>query len=84
MSGDTAMRDVGNSMPVPEFETTAFTTPSKPLSESKVAIVTSAALHRQDDDGFTAGDTGFRSIAKDDRDLVLGHWSPNFLSLIHI
>lgn len=77
MSGDTAMREVGNSMPVPEFDATAFTKP-KPLSESTVAIVTSAALHRHDDEGFAAGDTGFRSIAKDDRDLVLGHWSPNF------
>ena len=27
---------------------------------------------------FTAGDTGFRVIDRERRDLVLGHWSPNF------
>jgi D-proline reductase (dithiol) PrdB len=78
MSGDTAMREVGNSMPVPEFETTAFTPLAKPLSESTVAIVTSAALHRHGEDGFTVGDTGFKDIERADRNLVLGHWSPNF------
>ena len=77
-AGDTAMRDLGASMPVPEFESTAFTTLTKPLSESTVAIVTSAALHRQGEDGFTVTDTGFKSIDRADRDLVLGHWSPNF------
>ena len=78
MAGDVAMRALGEGLPVPEFETTAFTVPSKPLSESTVAIVTSAALHRQGEDGFTIGDTGFKDIARADRDLVLGHWSPNF------
>ena len=78
MSGDVAMRDLGTSLPVPEFETTAFTAPTKTLSESTVAIVTSAALHRQDEDGFTPGDVRYRAIGRADRDLVLGHWSPNF------
>ena len=78
MSGDDAMREVGKQLPVPEFETTAFTVPTKPLSESTVAIVTSAALHRQDDEGFTPADTRFKTIDRADRDLVLGHWSPNF------
>lgn len=78
MSGDVAMRDLGKSLPVPEFETTAFTVPKKPLSESTVAIVTSAALHRQGEEGFNPADTRFKSIGRADRDLVLGHWSPNF------
>ena len=78
MPGDTEMREVGNSMPVPEFETTAFTPMAKPLSESTVAIVTSAALHRHGEDGFTVGDTSFTDIDRADRNLVLGHWSPNF------
>ncbi len=78
MSGDVAMRELGQHLPVPEFETTAFTTPAKPLSESTVAVVTSAALHRQGEDGFGPADTGFKEIDRADRDLVLGHWSPNF------
>ena len=77
MSGDAAMRQVGASLPVPEFDHPAFTTP-RPLAESMVAIVTSAALHRMDDHGFTQGDTSYRSLDRADRDLVLGHWSPNF------
>ena len=78
MSGDDAMREVGRQLPVPEFETTAFTVPTKPLSESTVAIVTSAALHRQGEEGFAPADTRFTTIDRADRDLVLGHWSPNF------
>ena len=78
MSGDTAMRKVGTDLPVPEFETTAFTALSKPLAESTVAIVTSAALHRHGEEGFSVSETGFRDIDRSDRNLVLGHWSPNF------
>lgn len=78
MSGDAAMRAFGEQLPVPEFETTAFTKPVKPLERCTVAIVTSAALHRPDQEGFSPGDVGFRDIDRADRDLVLGHWSPNF------
>ncbi len=78
MSGDVAMRAFGEQLPVPEFETTAFTKPDKPLEECTVAIVTSAALHRSDQEGFSPGDVGFRDIDRADRNLVLGHWSPNF------
>jgi D-proline reductase (dithiol) PrdB len=77
-TGDAKMRSLGATMAVPEFEQPAFTTPARPLAESTVAIVTSAALHRMDDDGFTQGDTSYRTIDRSDRDLVLGHWSPNF------
>ena len=72
------MRELAASMPGPEFETTAFTTPSVPLGEARVAIVTSAALHRPSDDAFTPTDTSFRTLASGDRDFILGHWSPNF------
>ena len=77
MAGDVMMRDVGDGLPVPEFATTAWVTP-KPLAESTVAIVTSAALHRRSDEGFQPGDTEYRLLPTDARDLVLGHWSPNF------
>ena len=78
MSGDDAMRGLGAKLPVPEFETTAFTAPSKPLSGSTVAIVTTAALHRQGEEGYVPGDVRFKELDRSDRDLVLGHWSSNF------
>ncbi len=78
MSGDAAMRAYAATLPVPEFERTAFTPLRKPLSQARVAIVTSAALHRPDQDRYSQGDTGFRALDRADRELVLGHWSPNF------
>ena len=77
MAGDVMMRGVGDGLPVPEFETPAWVDP-KPLAEATVAIVTSAALHRSSDAGFQPGDTEYRLLPSDARDLVLGHWSPNF------
>ena len=61
----------------PTPENPAFVIP-KPLSEAKVAIVTSASLHHEDDDDFAPSDTGYRILEKDRRDIVVGHWSPNF------
>ena len=61
----------------PTTENPAFVIP-KPLSEAKVAIVTSASLHHEDDDDFAPSDTGYRVLEKDRRDIVVGHWSPNF------
>ena len=48
------------------------------LSDARVAIVTTAALHRAGDEGYTNTDTSYRVIERRDRDLVMGHWSPNF------
>ena len=61
----------------PTPENPAFVIP-KPLSEAKVAIVTSASLHHEDDDDVAPSDTGYRVLEKDRRDIVVGHWSPNF------
>ena len=77
MNGDQAMRAYAAGLPAPEYPSPAWVTP-KPLAESTVAIVTSAALHTPDDDSFSAGDTSYRVLARDRRDLVMGHWSPNF------
>lgn len=77
MNGDQMMRAHSASLPAPQFLNPAFVIPP-PLSSATVAIVTSAALHTADDAGFAGGDTGYRLIASDRRDLVLGHWSPNF------
>lgn len=77
MNGDKMMRAHSASLPGPVFDNPAFVTPPV-LAAATVAIVTSAALHVAGDEGFSAGDTGFRMIDRDRRDLVLGHWSPNF------
>jgi len=71
------MRSHAGSLPAPEFPNPAFVTPV-PLAQAKVAIVTSAALHRASDTAFAQNDTSYRSIPREARDLVLGHWSPNF------
>jgi len=61
----------------PVFETTAFTTP-RPLAEATVALVTTASLHYADQEDFAPGDTGYRVLDGTRRDLMTGHWSPNF------
>lgn len=76
--GDAAMRAYSAQQPVPEFDTPAFTSLGTPLPKARVAIVTSAALHRPDQDRFAPADASFRALDRADRDLVLGHWSPNF------
>ena len=77
MNGDKAMRAHSATLPAPEFPNPAFVSP-KLLGQSTVAIVTSAALHTADDARFAAGETSYRFIASDRRDLIMGHWSPNF------
>jgi D-proline reductase (dithiol) PrdB len=74
-----AMRKFASSMPLPEFEETHFVIP-KPLSQAKVAIVTTAGLHRQGTSGFEIGDSDFHyeTLARHTRDLQLGHHSVNF------
>ena len=76
-TGDQMMRAHAATLPVPVFEHAAFVTPPI-LRQATVAIVTSAPLHCADDEGFSAGDTSFRAIQREQKNLVLGHWSPNF------
>ena len=61
----------------PTFEAPAFVTPP-PLANAKVALVTSASLHHEDDDDFAPVDAGYRVLDRHRRDIVVGHWSPNF------
>ena len=77
MNSDQAMRAHSATLPAPSFSEPAFVQPP-PLATATVAIVTSAALHTADDPAFGGGDTGFRLIDRNRRDLILGHWSPNF------
>lgn len=77
MNGDQLMRAHSGGLPAPQFDNPAWVTPV-PLAQAKVAIVTSAALYAVGDEAFSAADTSYRFIGRDRRDLVLGHWSPNF------
>ena len=77
MNGDQAMRAHAATLPAPQFSKLAWVVP-EPLSSATVAIVTSAALYGAGDEPFTAADTSYRFIEAHRRDLVLGHWSPNF------
>ena len=75
--GDALIREQIGNLPVPAFSETAWT-PPPPLAEARVAVVTSAALHPRDGEGFSVSDTSYRALDHDQRQLVLGHWSPNF------
>ncbi len=77
MAGDEFMRAHSATLPAPEFANPAWVTPV-PLAEATVAIVTSAALYSTGDVAFSTADTSYRFIDRARRDLVLGHWSPNF------
>ena len=74
---DRSIKQGASRVPCPTFDATAFTTP-KPLSEAKVALVSSASLHHEDDDDFAVSDAGYRVLHRHRRDIVVGHWSPNF------
>ena len=76
---EAAIKKFAASVPVPEFDETSFNK-SKSLNQSKVAIVTTAALHREGGDGFELGDSDFHyeTLPRDARDLTLGHHSVNF------
>ena len=73
------LRDALVNQDVPTFETTPWTTP-KPLSECKVALVSTAGLHRREDTPFGAGAGDYRIIPDDYDmdDLVMSHLSTNF------
>ena len=62
-----------------DFDATPWLTP-KPLRESTIALISTAALHRRDDPAFRFGDTGYRLIPDDidPVDLVQSHISVNF------
>ena len=63
----------------PPFETSPFVT-GPPLAERRVAIVTSAGLHRRDDRNFSLRDLSYRVIPGDiaTADLVMTQSSVNY------
>ena len=75
---DKMMRAHASQTPMPEFPNPSFTKPPA-LSSARVAIVTSAALHVDADDGFTPNaDPKYTILEDGERALRLGHFSPNF------
>jgi len=74
---DRSIKEGAARIPCPTFDAPAFTKP-KPLSEAKVALVSSASLHHEDDADFGVSDAGYRVLHRHRRDIVVGHWSPNF------
>ncbi|MGH9014931.1 MAG: glycine/sarcosine/betaine reductase selenoprotein B family protein [Acidimicrobiia bacterium] len=75
---DADMRQMVADLPVPEFDTTAFT-PPPPLDEATVALVTTAGLMQPGDEWRPQeGQTGFKILDRDERELIVGHQSTNF------
>ena len=74
-----ALRERFSRMPLPPFEGTPWAG-AQVLTEARVAIVTTAAIHRADDRPFTGHDGDFRLIPGDVDygDLVMTHSSVNF------
>jgi len=64
---------------LPEYDDTPCVD-GPPLSERRIAIVTTAGLHRRDDKSFTAAAAEYRIIPDDTdmNDLVMSHVSTNF------
>ncbi len=74
---DAFIREYVAGLPVPEFDNPAFNA-APPLADATVAIVTTAGLVHPGDPPWKAGDESFRVFDASDRDLTLGHFSPNF------
>ena len=74
---DALIRERTADTPAPEFETTPFTTPP-PLNRATVAIVTTMGLKRPGEEAWKPQDPSFRSFDASERNLMLGHLSPNF------
>ena len=63
----------------PSYETAPFVS-GPPLAKRRVAIVTTAGLHRRDQPTFSFTDTGYRVLPGDvtGNDLVMSHSSVNY------
>ena len=67
-------------LPVQTHDTTPFVHPPKPLAQCRLALVTTAGLHRRGDRNFNPGEQGYRVIASDTpaADIVQSHTSIGF------
>ena len=73
------MRGYLATLPCPTFETTPFVD-APPAGERRVAIISTAGLHRRGDRPFSLGSDDYRVIPGDVKanDLVMSHVSTNF------
>jgi D-proline reductase (dithiol) PrdB len=67
-------------LPVQAHDTAPFVRPSKPLAASRLALVTTAGLHRRDDRLFNPGEQAFRVLPADTpaADILQSHTSIGF------
>ena len=58
----------------------AWTDRKKPVSDLRVALITTAGIHTRDADAFNFTDASYRPISKDQKasDIVMSHSSVNF------
>ena len=78
-----AQRKMLLNWPCPDNDDTPWTTMEKPLSESKVAMVTTSGIHLRKDAPFRSlkgGDTSYRIIPRDSEpaDIIQSHTSIGF------
>jgi D-proline reductase (dithiol) PrdB len=75
-----AQRKTLSSFPAQQNATAPFARPAVPLSRSRVALVTTAGLHRRGDRPFGPGDQSYRVIPSDTptRDIVQSQTSIGF------
>jgi D-proline reductase (dithiol) PrdB len=73
------LRDALVNQELPDYGTTPWVA-ARPLAESRVAIISTAGLHRRDDSPFVPGAGDYRVIPDDADmdDLVMSHISTNF------
>jgi len=66
-------------LPCPTYETSPYVAGLK-VSQTRIALISTAGLHRRSDRPFRVGENGYRLIPKDieARDLVMSHVSTNF------
>ena len=66
-------------LPCPTFENTPWTQPP-PLQDCRIALISTAGLHRRDDRPFEMGANDYRIIPADidPKDLIISHISANF------
>ena len=67
------------SLPCPAYASTPWTTPPS-MSQCRIALISTAGLHRRDDRPFEFGATDYRVIPADieANDLIMSHVSANF------
>lgn len=66
-------------LPCPTYDSTPFVTGLAP-AQARVAVVSTAGLHRRTDQPFGLGEAGYRVIPKDvaPAELIMSHVSTNF------